>query len=205
MLKIGITGGIGSGKTTVCRMFRALGVPVYDADTRARWLMENNPALRNALVTTFGADVFEVNGRLDRPHLAAAVFGNPTALAQLNGLVHPAVGADFATWAAARAADGATYVLKEAALMFESDSWRQLDGVIAVTAPAAMRQARVLHRDPHRTAQQIQDIMAQQLPEAEKIARAQHVLYNDGQELLIPQILALHARFSGTTPIPVKM
>ena len=204
MLKIGITGGIGSGKTTICRVFRVLGVPVYDADTRARWLMENDPALRSTLATAFGADVFDASGRLDRPHLAAAVFGNPTALAQLNGLVHPAVGADFAAWAAAYAADGAAYVLKEAALMFESDSWRQLNGVIAVVAPAAVRQARVLHRDPHRSPQQIQDIMAQQLPDAEKIARAQHVLHNDGRELLIPQILALHAQFSGIAPLPVR-
>lgn len=204
MLKIGITGGIGSGKTTVCRLFRALGAPVYDADTRARWLMENNPALRNALSSAFGADVFDANGRLDRPYLAAVVFGNSTALAQLNGLVHPAVGADFAIWAAAQAANGATYVLKEAALMFESDSWRQLDGVIAVTAPAAVRLARVLHRDPHRSPRQIEAIMAQQLPDAEKIARAQYILHNDGGELLIPQVLALHTRFLNTTLAPVK-
>ena len=200
MLKIGITGGIGSGKTTVCRLFQALGVPVYDADTRARWLMEHDPALRQALTAAFGAAVFGASGGLDRPQLAAAVFGNPPALARLNGLVHPAVGADFAAWAAARAAQGTAYVLKEAALMFESDAWRQLDAVIAVTAPAAVRQARVLRHDPQRSPQQVQAIMAQQLPEAEKTARAQHVLANDGQALLIPQVLALHARFLAGRP-----
>ncbi len=195
MLKIGITGGIGSGKTIICRLFQALGVPVYDADTRARGLMENDPTLRRQLAVTFGAAVFDDAGRLDRPRLAAAVFDNPSALAQLNGLVHPAVGHDFAAWAAARQADGSAYVLKEAALMFESESWRQLDQVIAVVAPVAVRQARLLHRDPHRSPQQVAAIMAQQLPDAEKMARAQHVLHNDGKQLLIPQVLALHQQF----------
>ena len=196
MLKIGITGGIGSGKTTVCRLFQALGVPVYDADTRARWLMANDPELRRQLAAAFGAAVFDAAGQLDRPRLAAAVFDNPAALAQLNALVHPAVGQDFAAWAAARQATGAAYVLKEAALMFESDSWRQLDEVIAVVAPVAVRQARLRQRDPHRSPQQVAAIMAQQLPDADKVARAQHVLHNDGTQLLIPQVLALHQRFT---------
>lgn len=193
MLKIGITGGIGSGKTTVCRLFAALGVPVYDADSRARWLMENDPALRQQLVVAFGPATFNAAGHLDRPGLAAAVFDNAPALARLNGLVHPAVGRDFAAWASAQATVGATYVLKEAALMFESEAWRQLDAVVLVLAPEAMRQARVLRRDPHRSPRQVAAIMAQQLPDGQKLTRAQHVLHNDGQQLLLPQVLALHA------------
>ena len=202
MRKIGITGGIGSGKTTVCRLFAALGVPVYDADTRARWLMENDAALRGQLAAAFGAAVFDAAGRLDRPRLAAAVFGQPAALARLNALVHPAVGRDFAAWAAAHEAAGAAYVLKEAALMFESESWRQLDQVVAVVAPVAVRQARLVQRDPHRSPEQVAAIMAQQLPDAEKIARAQHVLHNDGTRLLIPQVLVLHAQFRADGPLP---
>ena len=194
MLKIGITGGIGSGKTTVCRLFGALGVPVYDADTRARWLMENDPALRRALAEAFGAAVFGAAGGLDRPRLAAAVFGNPPALARLNGLVHPAVGADFAAWVAAQRATGAAYVLKEAALMFESDAWKQLDAVVAVAAPEALRVARVLRRDPQRSAEQVAAIIARQLPEDERVARAQYVLINDDYTPLLAQVLALHGR-----------
>ena len=194
MLKIGITGGIGSGKTTVCRLFAALGVPVYEADTRARWVMEHDPVLREQLVDAFGSGVFDAAGHLDRPGLAAAVFDNVPALARLNGLVHPAVGADFAAWVAAQRATGAAYVLKEAALMFESDAWKQLDAVVAVAAPEALRVARVLRRDPQRSAEQVAAIIARQLPEDERVARAQYVLINDDYTPLLAQVLALHGR-----------
>ncbi|MFC6222274.1 dephospho-CoA kinase [Hymenobacter artigasi] len=195
MLRIGITGGIGSGKSIVSRLFHALGVPIYDADTRARWVMENDAELRQQLIAAFGPATYDAAGRLNRPVLAGTVFNNPALLAQLNGLVHPHVGTDFEHWAVAQARAGHAYVLKEAALLFEAGSYKQLDRVITVFAPLAVRAARVLRRDPHRSAADVQAIMAKQLSEEEKMARADYVLTNDDVLPLLPQVLALHAAF----------
>ncbi len=195
MLRIGITGGIGSGKSIVSRLFQALGVPVYDADSRARWLMENDADLRQQLISAFGPDTYDSAGRLNRPVLAGTVFRSPDLLAQLNALVHPHVGTDFEQWAAARQQAGSAYVLKEAALLFEAGSYKQLDRIITVFAPLVVRQARVLRRDPHRSAADVQAIMAKQLSEEEKMQRADYVLANDDAQPLLPQVLALHAAF----------
>jgi dephospho-CoA kinase len=201
MLRIGITGGIGSGKSIASRLFHALGVPVYDADTRARWVMENDPALRTELRAAFGPGVFNgTTGCLNRPALAATVFNNQARLVQLNGLVHPHVGLDFERWAAAQQLAGHAYVLKEAALLFEAGSYKQLDRIITVSAPLAVRTARVLRRDPHRTAADVQAIMGKQLSEEEKVQRADYVLVNDDVRPLLPQVLALHAAFGAGAP-----
>ena len=196
MLRIGITGGIGSGKSIASRLFQALGAPVYDADSRARWLMENDDELRRHLTAAFGPRTYDAAGRLNRPLLAGTVFNNPSLLAQLNALVHPRVGTDFEHWAAAQAQAGYAYVLKEAALLFETGSYKQLDQIITVFAPLLVRQARVLRRDPHRSLADVQAIMAKQLGEDEKMQRADHVLTNDDVRPLLPQVLALHATFS---------
>jgi dephospho-CoA kinase len=197
MLRIGITGGIGSGKSIASRLFHALGVPVYDADTRARWVMENDAALRTELQDAFGPEAYDAAGRLNRPVLAGLVFNNPARLAQLNGLVHPHVGTDFERWATAQQQAGHAYVLKEAALLFEAGSYKQLDRIITVFAPLAVRTARVLRRDPQRSAADVAAIMAKQLSEEEKMQRADDVLINDDVLPLLPQVLALHAAFSG--------
>ena len=196
MLRIGITGGIGSGKSIASRLFQALGAPVYDADSRARWLMENDHELRRHLTAAFGPRTYDAAGRLNRPLLAGTVFNNPSLLAQLNALVHPRVGTDFERWTAAQAQAGYAYVLKEAALLFEAGSYKQLDQIITVFAPLLVRQARVLRRDPHRSLADVQAIMAKQLGEDEKMQRADHVLTNDNVRPLLPQVLALHATFS---------
>ncbi len=193
MLLIGITGGIGSGKSVVARVFAALGVPVYDSDSRAKWLMAHDPALREQLTAAFGLATYDAAGQLDRAYLARVAFNNPTQLAWLNELVHPRVGADFAAWASQQAAAGQPYVLKEAALLFEANIDRGLDAVITVWAPAAMRQARVLRRDPQRSAADVQAIMARQLDDDEKVRRATYVVYNDDSQLVLPQVLALDA------------
>ena len=195
MLRIGITGGIGSGKSIASRLFHALGVPVYDADTRARWLMENDDVLGNDVRAAFGPDTYDGTGRLNRPVLAATVFQNPARLAQLNALVHPHVGTDFERWAAIQQQAGHRYVLKEAALLFEAGSYRQLDRIITVFAPRPVREARVLRRDPHRSPADVAAIMAKQLSEEEKMQRADFVLTNDDVQPLLPQVLALHAEF----------
>lgn len=192
MKKIGITGGIGSGKSVVCRLFRVLGVPVYDSDARARWVMAHDPALRAELQAAFGAATFDAQGRLDRPYLARLAFHDPTQLARLNALVHPHVGQDFARWANAQAQAGHACVLKEAALLYESGAYRQLDQIITVFAPQALREARVLHRDPHRTLADVQAIIGKQLSEEEKLRRADFVIYNDDQHPLIPQVLKVN-------------
>ncbi|MCI1188407.1 dephospho-CoA kinase [Hymenobacter sp. DH14] len=195
MLRIGITGGIGSGKSIASRLFHVLGVPVYDADTRARWVMENDEALRGELQAAFGVNTYDVAGRLNRPVLAGLVFNNPVRLAQLNGLVHPHVGTDFERWATTQQQAGHAYVLKEAALLFEAGSYKQLDRIITVFAPLVVRTARVLRRDPQRSATDVAAIMAKQLSEEEKMQRANYVLVNDDVQPLLPQVLALHQQF----------
>ena len=195
MLRIGITGGIGSGKSVVCRLFQLLGAPVYDSDYRAKWIMAHDESLRTELLAAFGAETFTAAGQLDRTYLAKVAFADPAQLARLNALVHPHVGRDFETWASAQQQAGRPYLLKEAALLYESGAYRQLDRIITVFAPQAVRQARVLRRDPHRTAADILAIVDKQLSEEEKMQRADYIIYNDDQQLLLPQVLALDEQF----------
>lgn len=193
MLKIGVTGGIGVGKSVVCRMFALLGIPVYDADTRAKWVMHNDEALKQELTTAFGPETYTAEGELNRAYLSKTAFHNPEKLNLLNSLVHPHVGNDFSKWVEAN--QSAPYVIKEAALMYESESWRQMDEIIAVFAPMDVRIKRVMQRDLHRTKQDIEAIIGKQLKEEDKMARAQHIIYNDDKQLLIPQVLCLHEQF----------
>ena len=195
MLRIGITGGIGSGKSLVAKVFAALGVPVYDSDSRAKHVMAHDLVLRAQLQEAFGTEAYDTAGQLNRPYLANGAFNDAAQLARLNALVHPRVGEDFATWSAAQAAAGQPYILKEAALLYESGAYRGLDAIITVFAPAEVRAARVLRRDSHRSAADVQAIMGKQLSEDEKLARAEHVVYNDDSQLVLPQVLALDAAF----------
>jgi dephospho-CoA kinase len=188
MIKIGITGGIGTGKSIVSRIFSALGIPVYDADTRAKWLMNNDPELRKEIISKFGPLSYQENGALDRKYLAS-VFADENQLKVLNNLVHPAVGRDFETWSGQQSA---AYILKEAALLYEAGSWKGLDKIIVVSAPLDLRIERVLKRDPFRSREQVLHIISKQLPDQEKTARADFVINNDGSQLLIPQVLKIH-------------
>ncbi|MBC7449261.1 MAG: dephospho-CoA kinase [Hymenobacteraceae bacterium] len=202
MLTVGLTGGIGAGKSVVKRFFGVLGVPTTDADARAKWLMTHDPALRAALVNEFGRAVFDAVGQLNRSWLAQRAFQDPTALARLNALVHPAVGADFAAWRRVQADAGAPYVIKEAAILFEADIARTLDCVITVAAPEEVRIRRVLARDPHRTAADVAAIIAKQLPEAERQRRADFVLWNDDLRPLLAPVLALDAELRRRAALP---
>lgn len=199
MLKIGITGGMGTGKTVVSRVFALLGVPVYDSDARAKWVMHHNEELRQELLSAYGSEAFTPEGGLNRAFIASIVFNNPERLEQLNGLVHPHVRNDFTNWAASHTA--VPYVLKEAALMYESEAWKQMDQIITVFAPMQLRIRRLLHRDTQRTEEDIRAIISKQLSEEERMARAEHIIYNDDQHLVIPQVLKLHEQLlaSGTT------
>lgn len=191
MVKIGITGGIGSGKTTVCRVFELLGIPVFYADYQARQLMQTDPLLVKDILKAFGAESYSAEGQLNRKYLAETVFGNVSKLNLLNSLVHPAVFRAFDTWAASQRAP---YVIKEAALLFESNSYRDCTFTILVTAPEQLRIQRVIARD-RIAAEAVKQRMDKQWPDIEKEKLADFVLLNDEGKLLIPQILQLHQRF----------
>ena len=188
-LLVGITGGIGSGKSTVCKLFSLLGVPVYTADDRAKWLMNHDSPLKEKILEVFGSESYLTNGELNRAYLAASVFSNPEKVAALNALVHPAVRKDFMAWVSQQSAP---YLIKEAALLFETGAAKELDCVINVSSPLRVRMARVLLRDPHRTEEQVNQIIDQQLPDEEKNERADFSIKNTDNKLLLPQVIALH-------------
>lgn len=192
-LQVGITGGIGSGKSLVCKIFRVFGAPIYDADSRAKNLMTTDGILIDQIKKEFGTLSYDGKGALNRQFLSKTVFADAEKLAALNKLVHPRVGVDYANWVKQQA--GAAYVIKEAALMFESGANQQLDKIIVVSAPEGLRIERVLARDPHRTRDQVKDIILNQMSEEEKIKKADYVLMNDESTLLTPRVLDLHKKF----------
>jgi dephospho-CoA kinase len=192
MLKIGITGGIGSGKSTVCQIFAKMGVPVYNADLQAREIMNTDTKLVKALKKEFGNDIYGDDGLLIRPKLAAIVFVDKAKVEKLNGLVHPAVKEGFRQWAQKQT--NCPYVIKEAALMFESESYKDLDYVVTVSAPKELRILRVVERDGAKRADVIKR-MDNQLTEKERTERADFIIKNDGTHLLIPQVMELHQLF----------
>lgn len=193
-LKIGVTGGIGAGKSVACRIFATLGIPVYDADSRAKELMIEDQTLVGQIKGHFGNESYAEDGSLNRSFLANEVFGDTQKLALLNSLVHPRVGLDFDKWLQQQ--NEVPYIVKEAALIFESFSYKKLDAVVAVSAPEELRIRRTIIRDEHRNRKQIEDIIAKQLPEEERLKRAQYTLINDDNHMLIPQVLRLHKIFA---------
>jgi dephospho-CoA kinase len=192
MLKVGITGGIGSGKSTVCRIFAVLGIPIYDADNRAKWLQTHDPLLKNQIIQHFGNNAYLADGSLNRSYLAGQVFNQPEKLTLLNSLVHPRVAEDSTHWLAQQQAAGKPYAIKEAALMIETGSYKQLDILVVVTAPEEVRIARVLQRDRQRSPEEVAAIISKQMPESKKITLADYIIFNDGKQLLIPQVIQLH-------------
>lgn len=193
-LQVGITGGIGSGKSLVCKIFGKLGVPAYDADSRAKILMTTDGILVEQIKKEFGSLSYDGTGGLNREFLSATVFTKEDKLKKLNALVHPRVAIDYEQWVGTKA--GCNYVLKEAALLFESGSYKMLDTVILVSAPKEVRIGRVLTRDSHRTLADIEKIIQNQLSEEEKEAKANFIIRNNESELIVPQILNLHERFN---------
>lgn len=190
MLKIGITGGIGSGKSVVTRIFKTLGIPALDADSFAKDLMAYNPEVREQLITAFGACIFK-DGHLDRGALSKMVFNDKALLEQLNGIVHPAVRKYGHQWMEAQKS---AYVVKEAALFFESGSDKDMDIMIGVSAPESLRLERAMQRDGANEAD-IRKRMSSQMDEAEKMQRCDHIIFNDGQHSLIEQVVHLHQIF----------
>ncbi|HTD99479.1 MAG TPA: dephospho-CoA kinase [Mucilaginibacter sp.] len=193
MLKIGITGNIGGGKTTVSKIFEILGIPVFYADEAAKKVMITDPVLIDALKTAFGAGSYFEDGTLNRKHIASIVFNDEAELAKLNSLVHPAVFRAFDNWVAQ--IKDAPYVIKEAALLFESTSYKMCDYSIMVTAPLELRIKRVMQRDGLSRAE-VESRNAKQFSEEKKIQLADHIIRNDNTELVIPQVLELHQQFT---------
>jgi dephospho-CoA kinase len=191
MLTVGITGGIGSGKSTVCRIFESLGIPVYYADDRGKWLMNNSPELKQALIDAFGKNTYLPDGALNRKWLADQVFPSPELLSKLNSIVHPAVFVDSFKWQQEQFERQVPYTLREAALLFESGSYKHVEKVIVVSAPEDIRIARVIARD-HTDEISVKQRIDKQMPEDEKVSRADYVIQNDGQTSLIDQVLAIH-------------
>lgn len=192
-LQIGITGGIGSGKSLVCKIFSRLGVPVYDADSHAKELMTTDGILISQIKKEFGELSYLGHGGLNRKYLSAEVFSDAGKLKRLNGLVHPRVAHHYDMWVQQQ--KGTEYVVKEAALLVEAGSYKTLDRLVVVSTPEALRIQRVLKRDPHRTEQQVREVIANQLPEEKKLMLADDVIVNDETRLVIPQVLELHRLF----------
>ncbi|WCT14120.1 dephospho-CoA kinase [Mucilaginibacter jinjuensis] len=192
MLKIGITGNIGSGKTTVSKVFELLGVPVFYADAAAREVMTNDEELISGVKQAFGIEAYFEDGSLNRKYIAGKVFNDPAELAKLNTLVHPATFRAFDNWA--KSFPDAPYLMKEAAILFESGSYKLCDYSIIVTAPKEVRMQRVIARDNISIAE-VESRDARQMPEEEKVKLANFRIKNDDTQLVIPQVLALHQQF----------
>ena len=187
MLKIGITGGIGSGKSTVAKLFEVLGIPVYYADDAAKQLMNENEVLKQQVQKEFGNEAY-TNGKLNRKYIADIVFTNPEKLELLNSIVHPATLKDAEEWMNKQTTP---YTIKEAALIFESGAQEQLDYVIGVYAPTPLRIQRTMQRD-NISREEVIARMNKQIDETIKMRLCDFVITNDEQELLIPQVLTLH-------------
>ncbi|MFT6972757.1 MAG: dephospho-CoA kinase [Roseivirga sp.] len=186
-LVVGVTGGIGSGKSTVCLIFEALGMPVYYADDRGKFLLVTDENLKNEVVEVFGQESYDSEGGLNRVYLAARVFEDETELAKLNSLVHPAVAIDFKNWTKQQSS---RIVLKEAALLIENGSFDKLDYLISVIAPEVLRVERVLMRDAHRSKAQVNKILAKQVNDTQRKRLSHWLILNDGKELITPQVLS---------------
>lgn len=195
MKKIGITGGIGAGKSLICELFILLGIPNYPADHRAKWLQSNDPELKAKIAQHFGNEAYFENGDLNRDYLSKEVFGDDEKLKSLNSLVHPAVGKDFENWCNQHS--DKPYVLKEAALLFETGSYKQLDATINVHASQELRLKRTLERDPQRTEESVLAIMKKQFSDKKRMELADYVIYNDESRSVIRQVLEFHEKLVG--------
>ncbi|MCZ2458829.1 MAG: dephospho-CoA kinase [Chitinophagales bacterium] len=188
-LRIGLTGGIGSGKSMVSRIFELMGVPVYDADDAAKRLMNRDEELKKAIKENFGEEIYK-EGRLDRKLLASIVFNDPRKLELLNSLVHPATIRDAESWVEKQSAP---YIIKEAAIMFESGVNKMMDYVVGVSAPEELRIERVMKRDGV-SRKEVLRRMQRQMDEDKKMNLCDFFLVNDEKQLLIPQVLELHQK-----------
>lgn len=187
MLKVGVTGGIGSGKSVVCQVFHALGIPVFNADDAARYLMENDSTLVQRIQWLLGDDVYQ-EGKLIRQKVSEIIFNQPEKLKKLNEIVHPATISYANTWMQKQSAP---YVIKEAAIFFESGSVSEMNVMIGVSAPEELRIQRAMTRG-NLTRTKVQEIIAQQMNEDEKMKRCDYVIINDDVTAVLPRVMEIH-------------
>ncbi|MGE9310222.1 dephospho-CoA kinase [Niabella sp. CJ426] len=188
MLRIGLTGGIGSGKTTIANIFSTLGIAIYDADSAAKNLMNTNLQIRQQLTNLFGTDTYK-DGQLNRAYLSSKVFNNASLLAQLNAITHPITIMDSIDWFSRQQG---SYAIKEAALIFESGSEKHLDYIIGVWAEKELRIKRVLQRGGGMDRAAIEARMEKQMEESEKMKRCNFVIDNNGKTSVIRQVFEIH-------------
>lgn len=193
VFQVGITGGIGSGKSTICKAFVALGIPFYDADARAKDIMNLDLGLKEAVQASFGAGSYNEGG-LNRPYLAKQIFGNEQETQKLNAIVHPFVANDYAKWVIENSQ--APYLIKEAALLFESGSYQSVHYTINVSATAEERLLRVLSRDSFRTEEEVKNIMNRQWNEEQRAQKADFILNNAFSSVVLQTIIELNEQFS---------
>lgn len=189
-IRVGITGGIGSGKSTICRVFECLDIPVYYADDRAKWLASNHADIVREVKELLGKEAYLPDGSYNTRFVASRVFGDKGLLDSLNEIIHPRVKEDTLRWIEEH--QNCPYVLKEAAIMSKAGESSGLDYVLAVVSPQALRIQRVLARDPHRTEEQVKSIIANQITEDSLLEIADFVVRNDEVNPIIPQVLSIH-------------
>ena len=187
MLKIGLTGGIGAGKTTVAHIFEVLGIPIYFADDAAKKLMNENENLRQEIIKNFGSESY-VDGKLNRRFLAEAIFSDSKKTLLINSIIHPATLADAEKWFHEQQGP---YAIKEAALIFEANAENNLDLVIGVSSPLEIRLQRVMKRDGI-TLEAVEKRMQHQMEENKKMERCDFIIFNNDKDLLIPQVISIH-------------
>lgn len=185
-ITVGITGGIGSGKSTVCEIFKILGVPVFEADKIARTLMNENPEIRQNLITWFGDEIYSEN-LLNRKKLAELIFNNTENLKRVNSIVHPVVRNEFEKW---KNSQKSVYSVYEAAILFESGFYKLMDLNFLIVSPEQLRIHRVMKRDQI-SEEQVLARIHNQWSDEEKIKLANAVIYNDNKNLIIPQIIEI--------------
>lgn len=191
MKLIGLTGGIGSGKSTVAGLFSTLGIPVYESDSRAKFLMNNDPGLRQEIVALLGSESYTSPNEINRSWIASKVFNNPPLLSQLNGIVHPAVFQDLVDWIAMDTQQQAPYLIQESALLFEEDLAKRFRASILVVAPVDLRIDRVMKRDGIAREEVLRRI-ENQWPDDRKIPLSDFIIYNDGNRSLIEQVMDIN-------------
>lgn len=184
---IGLTGGIGSGKTTVAQIFKVLGIPIFVADEVSKEIIDTDQNLQGKLVDLIGPDLVK-GGKIDRPYMAKRIFNDSELLRAVNALIHPAVGRAFKSW---REEKQAAYVIREAAILFESGTHHDCDKIVVVTAPEDLRIKRLKKRSGENV-EQIKARMDKQWPQEKKAALADYLIFNDGSQLLIPQVVKVH-------------
>lgn len=188
MIKVAVTGGIGSGKTIVCKVFELLGVPVFYADFEAKRVMSQNPEVKENLISHFGSDIYLPNGDIHRKKLSDIIFNDEIALQKVNNIVHPAVRYEFEKWSENQSYH---YVIQEAALIFESKMENMFDKIITVYAPEEIKVARVMKRD-NVSSKNIMERMRNQLSDDYKVTKSDFSILNDDSQMIIPQIIKIH-------------